>query len=372
MKCPFSEKGCGGCRNIDVMYGELLRRKDEAFHRLFPDALKIVGAQEPCRYRNKVLRTFAQGKESLYTGIYREGTHRVISVRDCLLENKQACDIAARAGQILAELRVPAYREDFHTGVLRHLQVRRAPATGQAVVTVIAAAPFPQEKLFADRLMAACPEVRGVTRSVNDRSTSAVMGYTSQVLAGRDEIWDELGGLHVCLSSRSFYQVNSAQAEKLYKKAIELAALTPQDTVLDAYCGIGLIGLMAARQAGHVTGIELVKASVDNAVINARVNRIKNADFMLGDAVKALKSGACKPDVVFMDPPRAGCSAEFLQALTASPARRAVYVSCSPETLRRDVDLLTRAGWQMESVQPYDLFPYTEHTEAVVLLSREK
>ena len=218
--------------------------------------------------------------------------------------------------------------------------------------------------------MARCPDVRGVTQSINDRDTSAVMGFRSRVLAGRDEIWDELGGLKVCLTARSFYQINTVQAEKLYQRAIDLAQLTPGDRVLDAYCGVGLIGMLAARRAGQVRGVELVRDAVACARTAARVNRISNIDFICADAVNALRDGDFAPTVVFVDPPRAGCDARFLRSLSHAAPERIVYVSCCPETLRRDVDILRKAGYALQSAQPVDLFPYTAHTEAVVLLSK--
>ncbi len=205
MKCPLAEKGCGGCRELTRMYGDILREKDAAFRALFPDALPILGMAEPRAYRNKVLRTFSNGKSGLYHGIYRAGTHQVISVRRCLMENERANEIANIALSLLAETGLSAYREDFHRGILRHMQVRRAHSTGQALVTIVTGtADFPGGEAFARRLMARCPDVRGVTQSINDRDTSAVMGFRSRVLAGRDEIWDELGGLKVCLTERTF------------------------------------------------------------------------------------------------------------------------------------------------------------------------
>ena len=373
MNCPYAFKGCGGCRGLEKDYGTLLREKEAAFRRLFPDALPMVGAQEPQRYRNKVLRSFANGKTSLYHGMYRAGTHQIISVQRCLLENERATQIANAALEILASSGLPAYREDFHKGVLRHMQVRRAPGTGQALVTVITGGEeFPGGKEFAARLMARCPEVKGVIHNINPRGDSAVMGYRSCVLAGRDEIWDQMSGLSVCLTSRSFYQVNTAQAEKLYARAIEWAALTREDTALDAYCGVGLIGMLAARQAGRVTGLEIVPDAVACAKKAARLNGIENIDFVCGDAGRALSKNALRPDLVFMDPPRAGCSADFLRCVTAAAPAKIVYISCNPETLRRDVDMLQKDGYRLEKAQPYDLFPYTEHVETVVLMSRVK
>ena len=196
------------------------------------------------------------------------------------------------------------------------------------------------------------------------------MGFRSRVLAGRDEIWDELRGLKVCLTARSFYQINTVQAEKLYQRAIDLAQLTPEDRVLDAYCGVGLIGMLAARRAGQVRGVELVRDAVACARTAARVNRISNIDFICADAVNALRDGDFAPTVVFVDPPRAGCDARFLRSLSHAAPERIVYVSCCPETLRRDVDILQASGYALQSAQAVDLFPYTAHTEAVVLLSK--
>lgn len=371
MNCPLAQKGCGGCRDLTRMYGDVLREKDAAFRTLFPDAQSILGMAEPCAYRNKVLRTFANGKSGLYHGIYRAGTHQVISVRRCLLENERANDIANIALEELSAMGLSAYREDFHRGVLRHMQVRRAHRTGQALVTIVTgSADFPNGEAFARRLMARCPDVRGVIHNINDRDTSAVMGFRSRVLAGRDEIWDELDGLKVCLTSRSFYQINTVQAEKLYRRAIEATQLTPQDRVLDAYCGVGLIGMLAARQAGQVRGVELVHDAVACAKTAARVNRISNIDFVCADAVNSLRDRDFSPTVVFVDPPRAGCDERFLRTLAQAAPSRIVYVSCCPETLRRDVNLLQKAGYALQSAQPVDLFPFTAHTEAVCLLSK--
>lgn len=372
MKCALAEKGCGGCENLHKMYGDLLSEKQEAFRRLFPQSEGIVGAENPCYYRNKVLRTFANGRESLYAGFYRGGTHQILSVKRCLLENKRLGQIADIALSLLSDMGLSAYREDFGRGVLRHMQLRIAPQSGQVLITVITGGEdFPKGAEFAQRLMEKCPEVRGVTHCINERRTSAVMGFKHKVLAGHDEIWDTLCGLHVCLTSRTFYQINSPQAEKMYRRAIEWAQLTKSDHVLDAYCGVGLIGQIAAKEAGRVTGVEIVKPSVECAKKSAKVNRIENIDFICADAPKALEGGKLKPSVILVDPPRAGCERKFLEAAAHTAPRCIVYISCNPETLRRDVDLLEKRGYALDRVQPYDLFPYTPHTEAVALLRRK-
>lgn len=372
MKCMLAERGCGGCENLHKMYGDVLREKGEAFRKLFPEAESIVGVEVPHYYRNKVLRSFANGRESLFAGFYKAGTHQLLSVKRCMLEDKRLGQIADIAVEMLAEMNLPAYREDFGKGILRHMQLRRAHESGEVLVTIVTGGKdFPGGVEFAQRLMEKCPDVRAVTQSVNDRRTSAVMGFQHKVLAGRDEIWDTLCGLKVCLTSRTFYQINSLQAEKLYRRAIEWAQLTKEDEVLDAYCGVGLIGQLAAKEAGHVTGVEIVKPSVECARRSARVNRIENIDFICADAPKALEDGKIKPTVVMVDPPRAGCEKRFLDAMVHAAPSRIVYISCNPETLRRDVDILAKKGYKLTRVQPYDLFPYTPHTEAVALLEKK-
>ena len=352
MKCMLAERGCGGCENLHKMYGDVLREKGEAFRKLFPEAESIVGAEVPHYYRNKVLRSFANGRESLFAGFYKAGTHQLLSVKRCMLEDKRLGQIADIAVEMLAEMNLPAYREDFGKGILRHMQLRRAHESGEVLVTIVTGSKdFPGGVEFAQRLMEKCPDVRAVTQSVNDRRTSAVMGFQHKV--------------------RTFYQINSLQAEKLYRRAIEWAQLTKEDEVLDAYCGVGLIGQLAAKEAGHVTGVEIVKPSVECARRSARVNRIENIDFICADAPKALEDGKIKPTVVMVDPPRAGCEKRFLDAMVHAAPSRIVYISCNPETLRRDVDILVKKGYKLTRVQPYDLFPYTPHTEAVALLEKK-
>lgn len=371
MKCPLADKGCGGCTGLNTRYGDLLAQKQAAFRCLFPEALPIVGAENPTHFRNKVLRSFADGKESLYHGLYRRGTHQILSVRTCALENERATEIANTALRLLTGFGLPAYREDFHRGILRHLLVRRVPGTGQALVTVITGSEhFPHGEEFAKALLDACPDVRGVLHNINPRNDSAVLGPQTRLLAGQNEIWDHMNGLEVCLNAGSFYQINTAQAEKLYARAVSLAALTPEDEVLDAYCGVGVIGMLAAAHAKHVTGVELVADAVFCARKAARKNSIQNGIWLCQDAANYMTKAAAHPDVVFVDPPRAGCSRVFLNALLQCAPRRIVYISCCPQTLRRDVDLLKRGGYLLDAVQPYDLFPYTEHVESVVKLTR--
>ncbi len=373
MKCPLSEKGCGGCRGIEKPYGELLKEKTDRIRTLFPDALPVTGMEDPRYYRNKILRTFADGKSGLYHGLYRAGTHQVISVKKCLLENEQAAAAAGTALELLSRMQIKAYREDFKRGVLRHLQVRRGHRSGQMLVTVITGSEALEGgREFAVQLMRRCPQVKGVIHNINPRGDSAVLGYRSRMLAGRDEMWDTMSGLQVCLNSRSCYQINTAQAEKVYARAIAFADLSPSDTVLDAYCGVGIMGMRAARKAGSVTGIEITDDAVKCAQRAARINRIDNIRFLRGDTARVLQKEDIRPSVILTDPPRAGCSEDFLGSVLHCAPKRIVYVSCNPETLRRDADILIQGGYRIGSVQPFDMFPYTDHVETVCCLYHQK
>lgn len=371
MYCSLKEKGCGGCSQIDLMYGETLKNKDAQLHRLFPGAEKILGCEMPLHYRNKVLRTFADGKQSLYSGIYRAGTHQVLSMRDCCLEDQLLGRIAHDATDLLGEMGLKAYREDFRRGQLRHMILRRTPRQDQVLLTLVTGVQnVPGLDLFAEKIMRLYPQVKGVIQNVNDRDSSAVLGFQSRLILGRDEIWDRLCDLQICLSSKSFYQVNAPQAEKLYTMAVEKAGLTKEDCVLDAYCGVGAIGMLAARQAGQVTGIEIVKDAILCANKAKKKNAIENINFLQGDVKKALRLNEKHFSCIFLDPPRSGLERSFLDALCDHAPERIAYVSCNPVTLRRDLSILEEKGYRADFVRGVDMFPFTEHVETVCLLSK--
>lgn len=373
MKCPLTERGCGGCIELSVPYGEHLRRKQAAVRKLFPDALPIVGMENPCHYRGKVLSTFANGRSGLYSGIYAAGSHRVLSVRDCILHDRRADEIVGISREILAASGLTAYNEDAGTGTLRHMQLRRAAGTGEVLLTLVApSAELPGAKALAAQIVRKCPDVRSVVQNINPRKTSAVLGFKEIVLYGPGYIDDVLMGMKFRISSRSFYQVNSRQTEKLYGKALALAELTGREEVLDAYCGVGTIGILAAKHAAHVTGVEFNADAVKNAAVNARLNGLENIDFLRGDAGRVLAEKQLSADTVFVDPPRSGCERPFLEALCAAMPQKIVYISCCPETQARDIKLLSSRGYRLESVQPVDMFPWTPHVETVGMLSLTK
>ena len=335
--CTNYKLKCGGCPLLNQPYPDQLKHKQELEQRLlgrFAPVSPVLGQAEPWHYRNKAIATFATGPRGRLTcGIYAAGTHRVLPYTDCLLQDTVINQTIAAVLEAARACRWPAFEEDRGTGLLRHVLVRRG---------------FP----------------------------SAVLGSDVRTLYGPGKITDTLCGLQFAISPRSFYQVNPEQTEVLYAKAIEFAALTGKETVIDAYCGIGTIGLCAAGRAKQVIGVERNPDAVRNACANAAANKINNARFICADATDWMRaaaqpnSGLPHPDVVFLDPPREGSTPACIDAVAAMKPKRVVYVSCNPETLARDLTHLTRRGWKALKIQPVDMFPHTEHVETVVLLSK--
>ena len=374
--CPHAEK-CGGCQYQGVPYNEQLEKKQRLAEELFGSfapVSPILGADEPLRYRNKVHAAFGYDRRRrVVSGVYQPGSHAIVPVEDCLIEDETADRVIAAIRELLPKLKLSVYDERRGGGWLRH--VRRGFATRQLLVVLVAVSPvFKNQKAFLSELLGRFPEIRSVVLNINDRFGPVVLGPKTKVLYGDGYIEDELCGLRFRISPSAFYQINSAQCEKLYAKAIEFAGLTGTETVLDAYCGVGTIGLCAAAKAKQVIGVELNREAVRDAIANARLNGIKNAWFDAGDAGKYLEEmlrEGQRPDVVLMDPPRAGSDRRFLDALIRCLPKRVVYVSCGPETLRRDLEILTRGGYHVEAVQPVDMFPHTEHVETVCLLTHK-
>ncbi len=377
MTCGAKEKGCGGCPLIHLPYPEQLKKKQAYAKKhlsTFGKPRPILGMAEPDHYRNKAIATFAYANGQLISGIYREGTHLVVPVEGCLLHEPGMDEVLTMVRETARELRLHAFQEDKNTGVLRHVLLRKGHHTGQMLLTIVTAAnELPAGREFISRITAKCPQITSIVQNVNPRHSSAVLGFHERVLYGSGYIEDTLCGLTFRISPRSFYQVNSAQTEVLYREAIRLAELTGREKVIDAYCGIGTLGLAAAHQAGEVLGIELNPTAVEDANRNAQANNIQNVSILKGDAgrvmVKMAEEGKAA-DVVFMDPPRAGSSGEFLSALCKLSPKRVVYISCNVETQARDLKYLHEQGYKISVIQPVDMFPHTEHVECVVLMSR--
>ena len=376
--CVNYEKKCGGCPLLALPYREQLAKKQARLQELlggFAPVKAVQGMAEPLHYRNKAIASFATQRGKLVCGLYAEGTHRVLPGADCLLQEEILNKTLAAALDAARACRWTAYDEDRGTGLLRHT-VLRSSGDGKVLVTLVTPGPdLPGSKNFCTALRKKAPWVVSIVQNINPTRSSAVLGSREKTLYGPGFVLDTLCGTQFAISSRSFYQVNRTQTEVLYKKALELAKLTGRETVIDAYCGIGTIGLCAAPLAKQVIGVERNPAAVKDAAANARRNKIANARFVCADATEWMAAAAGEglhPDVVFLDPPRAGSTPECIAAVNKMKPRRVVYVSCDPETLARDVAAFTRLGWRAAKFCPVDLFPQTKHVETVVLLSHKK
>ena len=363
---------------LALPYREQLAQKQARLQELlggFAPVKAVQGMAEPLHYRNKAIASFATQRGKLVCGLYAEGTHRVLPGADCLLQEEILNKTLAAVLDAARACRWTAYDEDRGTGLLRHT-VLRSSCGGKVLVTLVTPGPdLPGSKNFCTALRKKAPWVVSIVQNINPTRSSAVLGSREKTLYGPGFVLDTLCGTQFAISSRSFYQVNRTQTEVLYKKALELAKLTGRETVIDAYCGIGTIGLCAAPLAKQVIGVERNPAAVKDAAANARRNKIANARFVCADATEWMAAAAGEglhPDVVFLDPPRAGSTPECITAVNKMKPRRVVYVSCDPETLARDVAAFTRLGWRAAKFCPVDLFPQTKHVETVVLLSHKK
>ena len=373
--CENYEKKCGGCPLLTLPYPEQVAKKQARVSTLlghYAPVEPLRAMQEPWHYRNKAIATFAMQRGKLVLGLYAEGSHRVLPGCRCLLQSEVLNRTLSAVLDAARACRWVAYDEDRGTGLVRHA-VLRTSREGKVLVTLVTARPeLPGSRNFCTALRKAAPWVVGIVQNINPTQTSAVLGNREKTLFGRGFVTDTLCGLQFAISSRSFYQVNPVQTEVLYRTALELAALTGKETVIDAYCGIGTIGLCAAARAGRVIGVERNPAAARDAAANARRNRIANAEFVCADATEWMMQQADKlrPDVIFLDPPRAGSTPECIAAVAKMNPRRVIYVSCDPETLARDIVLFGRNGYRARRCLPVDLFPHTKHVETVVLLSK--
>ena len=382
MECRLKAKKCGGCPMLGLDYAEQLKQKEAAVRKLvgkYGPVAPIRGAENPCHYRNKVISTFAAGPGGkLVSGIYAAGTHKVLPVESCLLQDEVLDTVMQAVRAAASTCRYQPYNEDKGTGLLRHCLLRRGVVSGQVMVVVVTAQPvLPGAKNFVRALLAEAEKrhvpVTTVVQNYNPRRTSVVLGEEEKVLYGKGFILDTLCGKTYALSPRSFYQINHDQTEVLYGLAVEAARLTGKEVVLDAYCGIGTIGLTASGRAKQVVGVELNRDAVRDAIGNARHNDVKNARFFAADATQWITEAAAagqRADVIFMDPPREGSTPQFIESVARMAPKRVVYVSCNPETMARDLALLTAKGYRAEGFTPVDLFPQTAHCETVCLLSK--
>ena len=429
-KCPYFKK-CGGCKYINLEYKEQLQIKKQNVCRILKNVCEsrkikvdeIVGSDAPLYYRNKVHSVFARvGGGKIIRGIYREDSHKVVDIKGCFLEDESADKIIEEVKRLLPSFKYKVYDEDSKTGWLRHVLVRVGHINNTAktsdvkyngsqngktntaevqymLVLVTSAVPFPGKNNFVKAIRDKFPQITTIIQNINDKRTSMVLGDRNIICFGKGYIEDELLGLRFRISPNSFYQVNPAQTKKLYSKVIELADPKKTDVVIDAYCGTGTIGSCLAKCCGEVYGIELNPEAVKDAIFNAKQNNINNIRFIKDDATKWMVNYAANrraqasdkidkqkeidtrngismqkekystPDILIMDPPRSGSTPEFINAAAGLNIPKIVYVSCNPETLANDLKLFIKKGYTVKSITPFDMFPWTEHVECVVLLS---
>ena len=375
--CPHAKK-CGGCQLTNLTYQEQLHMKQaKLIHMLgrYGHVEEIIGMADPTHYRNKIQAAFRSKNGKVISGVYQSSSRHIIEVESCMLEDACAAPILKTLRKMCVNFKIKPYDILSKQGFLRHVLIRKGFASGQIMVVLVTAkGDFKSARSFVNELIRRHPEITTVVWNINPSDTPLMLGNKSEILYGEGYITDRLCGLNFRISPKSFYQVNPVQTEILYATAKAYASLTGQERVIDAYCGTGTIGLCMADAAKEVVGVEFNKDAVADAVINAKQNGVTNANFICGDAGEFMTHMARQGeavDVVITDPPRAGCSREFLQSLLSLSPARVVYVSCNPETLARDLYTLTKGGYKVTNIQPVDLFPYTSHVECVVGLVRQ-
>ena len=381
--CPVYRQ-CGGCQLQHLSYEAQLRWKRqmvvdnlERIGKIFGATVhETIGMEEPWRYRNKSQVPFGADREGgLIAGFYALASHRIIDMDTCLIQNEKNDEVLRKVKHIARELDIPVYDETKHEGVLRHVVIRYGFHTGEIMVVLVTNGPhIPRRVELVQAIRKQVPGVASICQNINSERTNVIFGPETRVLWGKEVIYDQIGDIRFSISARSFYQVNPVQTKVLYEKALEYAGLTGNETVIDAYCGVGTISLFLARRAKKVYGVEIVPEAVEDARKNAELNGIRNVEFTVGKAEEVLpawKAEGLHADVIVVDPPRKGCDAALLDTILLMQPQRVVYVSCNPSTLARDLRVLEDGGYRTVEVQPVDMFPHTVHVECCVSLVRK-
>lgn len=376
--CPFSRK-CSGCQLQNLTYPEQLKMKQVKLIRLlgrFCHVDEIIGMDNPINYRNKAQAMFGFKNGKIISGIYQSANGKIAEVEGCMLETDESQEIVKTVKRLDIKYKIKAYDLQSGKGFLRHILVREGFKTGQIMVVIVSANDaFPQKEAFAEDLVSAHKNITTVVWNINPTETPLFLGKKSVTLYGEGYIKDTLCDLEFRISPSSFYQVNPVQTEILYNTARKFADLNGEQAVLDAYCGTGTIGLTMAKNAKKVLGVEINADAIRDAKENATLNGIQNVEFYNEDAgeyISFLARKKEKIDVVITDPPRAGCSMKFLKSLIELSPKRVVYISCNPETLARDLNVLVKSGYRVKKIQGVDMFPHTNHIECVVALTRNE
>ena len=378
--CPIYDE-CGGCQLQHLSYAAQLKYKRqqiidalEHIGKIFDvEVFDTLGMENPLCYRNKMQFPVAREKNNLIVGCYVRGSHKIIDTDSCMIQREGMDEVLTVVKKILQKFNISAYDEDTHRGVLRHVMSRIGFNGEIMIVLVTAIKNLPAEKNIVRAIRHALPKVASVQQNIQTFHNNVILGRETKILYGKPTIKDKICGLTFNISARSFFQVNTAQAEILYKVALNFAELTGRETIIDAYCGIGTITLFMAKFARKVYGIEIVPTAIEDAKKNARENNIRNAEFFAGDAVKIIPKlfrEGVRADLVIVDPPRAGCDKKVLEIFAAMNPAKIIYVSCNPATLARDLSILRELGYFAKKIQPVDMFPFSSHIESVTLLEK--
>ncbi|MBQ7668525.1 MAG: 23S rRNA (uracil(1939)-C(5))-methyltransferase RlmD [Clostridia bacterium] len=373
-------KRCGGCNLQHMKYEMTLKFKQNVvksnlkkFAGIDAKVNDSIGLSEPYAYRNKVQFPIGRQNNEVAVGFYANRTHEIIPVLDCSIQSRIANRIAKDVRDFIKQNNVSVYDEETCKGFLRHLMVRTAEKTNEVMIVLVTNGElFSKKELFVKYITSKYSEVKSIIQNVNTRKTNVILGEKDIVWYGQNRITDYIGDLKFNISAKSFFQVNSKQTETLYSKALEYAGLTGKETVFDLYCGVGTISLFLAQKAYKVYGVEIVEDAVADARINAKLNNISNVEFFVGKAesvVPKLYSEGVTADVVVVDPPRSGCDTILIDTVNKMKPKKIVYVSCNPATLARDIKLFD--GYEVNAVQPVDMFPWTYHVETVAVMKKK-
>jgi 23S rRNA (uracil1939-C5)-methyltransferase len=376
-------KKCGGCQLQHLDYQGQLENKTQMVKDVmtriggFKD-IKVhdaIGMQEPWRYRNKA--QFPVGfSDDVVIGFYANRTHDIVDTDKCVIQDEVNDKIIDIFKKYIKKFKISIYNEEAHKGLVRHIVTRKGFRTGEVMVCIVTnGESLPNTDYLVEHLIDSVPEIKSIVLNVNKKQSNVILGDKNIVIYGEAAIYDYIGQFKFRISPNSFFQVNPIQTDILYSKALEYAALTGNETVFDAYCGIGTISLFLSQKAKKVYGVEIVPQAIENAKENAVLNAVNNVDFLLGESEKVIpemhKKGI-KADVIVVDPPRKGCGQELLDVIAEMQCPRVVYVSCNPATLARDLKYLVEKGYSVQEVQPVDMFPHTVHCEVVSYLTRGK
>lgn len=377
--CTYAEN-CGGCQLQGIPYQEQIDEKmnivEDVVGKYAPVA-PIISMEDPTHYRNKSQSAFGMKRGNIINGKYRIYSHELTPVKSCMLEDPETDVIFQTVNELMTTLYIEPYDEYLNEGIIRHVLVKRSFSTNQIMVILVCGTNrIPHKKDFLKLLLTRHPNIQTVLLNINDEPTSIILGKKEEeILYGEGYIEDELCGLDFAITAKSFYHINSIQTEKMYTIAMKMAQLKETDVVVDAYCGTGTIGLVAAKQGiNHLIGVEIDKASVMDAQLNASLNHIENANFVCADASAYFKTMAKAKehiDILFLEPTKKGTDERFLAAAIKMDPRKIIYISCNVDTLERDLRYITRFGdYRVVGFQPVDLFPYTEHIETIALIEK--